>query len=118
MKPMVPFVMVITVLVALWPVACSVATLWQVFAKRWRHVALLSLLVPLWAIAPLALISELAASIPAPDAPEPSSAIHSALMLGLAACCAFGSWCLLIRSFRNHPTLRNSLQGSRSEGDT
>jgi drug/metabolite transporter (DMT)-like permease len=86
--------------VALWPVACVFTALHHAFAKRWSQVVRLALLVPLWAVAPIVGLIELAPFLATPKSPEQSSYGFSVVSIGLAVVCCSSAWWLLFRSLQ------------------
>jgi hypothetical protein len=100
-------VMFFAALLALWPLVFLVAVLRHLFAKRWRRVGQVALLLPLWTIAASVGLVQLGPFMAALDAPSPPrSPFMAVTAIGFALCCAAVAWGLLIRSFGGEPSLR------------
>lgn len=93
----------IAVLVAMWPVAWLLASVYLVFSGQWLRIAKLCVLIPLWAIAPLMGLIEIAPFIPAPDTPEPDGTAMSLLRLLVATVTSTAAWYLLVAWLRQKP---------------
>ena len=93
-------VIVFSAFLALWPAAFLVVAALHAFARRWRHIGQIALLVPLWSIAAsIALVQfpRLVNAFEASAKPGPSLIAITAVIFAL--CCAAIAWALLIRSF-------------------
>jgi hypothetical protein len=87
-------------LLALWPVAFLLAVLHHSFARRWKRIGQIALLLPLWTIAASVGLLQLAPFLAKADSPllRSPDPFVAAAGLGFSACCAACAWWLLVRS--------------------
>lgn len=93
----------LAILVAAWPIAWLLAALHSAFTGQWLRIAKLSLLVPLWAIAPMLALVELGPFIAAPDAPEQAGNAVRLVRLLAATAAGVAAWWLLVAWLRQKP---------------
>ena len=93
-------VLALAAIVTLWPPVFLGAVAYHAFAKRWRRVGQVALLLPLWTVAASIGLVQMPRLIAALDAPAPTrNLVYAGTAVAIALCCAALAWALLIRAF-------------------
>jgi hypothetical protein len=102
------WVIFFAIFVALWPVAGLAAAIHHSFARQWRRLAQVALLLPMWMLAVSIGLVSMGSYLNHADAVGPAPGQLSAgVGVAFAACLVVAAWWLLLRSsFRRPPPAR------------
>jgi hypothetical protein len=109
-----PLVVAFAVVVTLWPIVFLAAVAFHAFARRWRRLGQVAMLLPLWMVASSIGLVQVPPFIAALAAPSPTRHLFTAgTASAFALCCAILAWALLLRSFSGHGAARSDDDPSR-----